>query len=101
LRVWLGNCKFIDESFGVGVAAPRGNRGIQIAIDGIDELPALGIAAALESLSEHPLGQSIVEAASHRQLQIDRYYARVLPQDKAVLIHRRNIDEHFDSCCFN
>jgi P-type Cu2+ transporter len=40
--------------------------------DSIDEVKALGIAAALESLSEHPLGQSIVEEASHRQIQLSK-----------------------------
>jgi Cu2+-exporting ATPase len=50
-----------------------GHFGVQrIYTDGIDELPALGIAAALESLSEHPLGQSIVEEASDRHIQLDR-----------------------------
>jgi P-type Cu2+ transporter len=50
-----------------------GHFGVQrIYTDGIDELRALGIAASLESLSEHPLGQSIVEEASHRKLQLSR-----------------------------
>ena len=40
--------------------------------DSIDEVKALGIAASLESLSEHPLGQSIVEEASHRQIQLSK-----------------------------
>jgi Cu2+-exporting ATPase len=38
--------------------------------DSIDEVKALGIAASLESLSEHPLGQSIVEEANHRQIEL-------------------------------
>ena len=48
-----------------------GNFGVQrIYTDGIDELQALGIAAALESLSEHPLGQSIVLEANNRKIQL-------------------------------
>jgi P-type Cu2+ transporter len=42
----------------------------QIYTDGIDEPQALIIAASLESLSEHPLGQSIVIEANHRQSQL-------------------------------
>ncbi len=45
--------------------------GVQrIYTDRIDKFQALGIAAALESLSEHPLGQSIVAAASERYTQL-------------------------------
>lgn len=44
----------------------------QIYTDSIDELKALGISASLESLSEHPLGQSIVEEADHRKLQLSK-----------------------------
>ena len=40
--------------------------------DSIDEVKALGIAASLESLSEHPLGQSIVEEASHRKIELSK-----------------------------
>jgi P-type Cu2+ transporter len=48
-----------------------GHFGVQrIYADGIDEREALSIAAALESLSEHPLGQSIVEDANQRQIQL-------------------------------
>lgn len=42
----------------------------QIYTEGIDEAQALTIAASLESLSEHPLGQSIVIEANHRQSQL-------------------------------
>jgi P-type Cu2+ transporter len=42
----------------------------EIYTDGIDEAQALTIAASLESLSEHPLGQSIVQEANHRQSQL-------------------------------
>mgnify|MGYP000108333920 CR=1 FL=1 len=42
----------------------------QIYTEGIDEPQALTIAASLESLSEHPLGQSIVIEANHRQSQL-------------------------------
>jgi P-type Cu2+ transporter len=42
----------------------------KIYTDSIDEAQALTIAASLESLSEHPLGQSIVLEANHRQSQI-------------------------------
>jgi P-type Cu2+ transporter len=44
----------------------------QIYTDSIDELKALSISASLESLSEHPLGQSIVEEASDRKLQLSK-----------------------------
>ncbi len=50
-----------------------GHFGVQrIYADGIDELQALVIAASLESLSEHPLGQSIVEEANNRKLQLQK-----------------------------
>jgi P-type Cu2+ transporter len=42
----------------------------EIHTDGIDEAQALTIAASLESLSEHPLGQSIVIEANHRHSQL-------------------------------
>jgi P-type Cu2+ transporter len=42
----------------------------EIYTDGIDEAQALIIAASLESLSEHPLGQSIVTEANHRHSQL-------------------------------
>jgi P-type Cu2+ transporter len=42
----------------------------QVYTDGIDEPQALTIAASLESLSEHPLGQSIVLEANHHQSQL-------------------------------
>jgi P-type Cu2+ transporter len=42
----------------------------EIYTEGIDEAQALIIAASLESLSEHPLGQSIVIEATHRQSQL-------------------------------
>ena len=42
----------------------------KIYTEGIDEPQALTIAASLESLSEHPLGQSIVIEANHRQSQL-------------------------------
>ena len=42
----------------------------EIYTDGIDEPQALTIAASLESLSEHPLGQSIVIEANHRHSQL-------------------------------
>jgi P-type Cu2+ transporter len=49
----------------------EGRFGVQgIYVDGIDEPKALIIAASLESLSEHPLGQSIVKEANHRQSQL-------------------------------
>jgi Cu2+-exporting ATPase len=50
-----------------------GHFGVQrIYTDSIDELKALGISASLESLSEHPLGQSIVEEASHRKIELSK-----------------------------
>jgi P-type Cu2+ transporter len=50
-----------------------GHFGVQrIYTDGIDELEALLIAASLESLSEHPLGQSIVEEANNRKIQLQK-----------------------------
>ncbi len=49
----------------------EGRFGVQrIYADGIDELQALLIAASLESLSEHPLGQSIVQEANNRKMQL-------------------------------
>lgn len=49
----------------------EGRFGVQrIYADGIDELQALIIAASLESLSEHPLGQSIVQEANNRKMQL-------------------------------
>ena len=42
----------------------------EIYTDGIDEPQALTIAASLESLSEHPLGRSIVIEANHRHSQL-------------------------------
>ena len=51
----------------------KGQFGVQeIYVDGIDELPALVIAASLESLSEHPLGQAIVQEAQKRDRQLDQ-----------------------------
>jgi P-type Cu2+ transporter len=51
----------------------EGKFGVQrIYSDGIDELQALVIAASLESLSEHPLGQSIVKEANHRKSQLSK-----------------------------
>ncbi len=50
-----------------------GHFGVQrVYTDSIDELKALGIAASLESLSEHPLGQSIVEEADHRKIELSK-----------------------------
>jgi P-type Cu2+ transporter len=50
-----------------------GHFGVQrIYADGMDELEALGISASLESLSEHPLGQSIVEEANNRKLHLQK-----------------------------
>ena len=50
-----------------------GHFGVQrIYTDGMDDLQALGISASLESLSEHPLGQSIVEVANHRKIQLSK-----------------------------
>ncbi|MGG6264061.1 heavy metal translocating P-type ATPase [Leptolyngbya sp. AN03gr2] len=49
----------------------EGRFGVQrIYADGIDELQALLVAASLESLSEHPLGQSIVQEANNRKIQL-------------------------------
>jgi P-type Cu2+ transporter len=51
----------------------EGRFGVQrIYAEGISELEALVIAASLESLSEHPLGQSIVTEAIRRQGQLER-----------------------------
>jgi Cu2+-exporting ATPase len=51
----------------------EGRFGVQrIYAEGMSELEALVIAASLESLSEHPLGQSIVTEAIRRQGQLDR-----------------------------
>ncbi len=51
----------------------EGQFGVQrIYADGINELQALLIAASLESLSEHPLGQSIVTEAHNRSLQLQK-----------------------------
>ena len=51
----------------------KGQFGVeQIYADGIEELPALVIAASLESLSEHPLGQAIVQEAQKRDRQLDK-----------------------------
>ena len=48
-----------------------GHFGVQrIYADGMDEPQALVIAASLESLSEHPLGQSIVLEANNRKIQL-------------------------------
>ncbi len=48
----------------------EGRFGVQrIYVEGMSESDALVIAASLESLSEHPLGQSIVLEANHRQSQ--------------------------------
>jgi Cu2+-exporting ATPase len=44
----------------------------RICTDGIDEPQALVLTASLESLSEHPLGQSIVEEASHRKIELSK-----------------------------
>ncbi len=50
-----------------------GQFGVQrIYTDGIDESIALVIAASLESLSEHPLGQSIVKEANNRKSQLTK-----------------------------
>jgi P-type Cu2+ transporter len=51
----------------------EGRFGVQrIYAEGMSELEALVIAASLESLSEHPLGQSIVTEAIRRQGQLER-----------------------------
>lgn len=51
----------------------EGQFGVQrIYTDKIDELKALGIAATLESLSEHPLAQAIVQEADRRQIQFTK-----------------------------
>ncbi|XZN91579.1 MAG: heavy metal translocating P-type ATPase [Microcoleus sp.] len=49
----------------------KGEFGVQrIYADGIEESSALVIAASLESLSEHPLGQAIVQEAHNRNSQL-------------------------------
>ncbi|MCU0532371.1 MAG: cadmium-translocating P-type ATPase [Hydrococcus sp. Prado102] len=49
----------------------EGQFGVQrIYTEGIDELEALSIAAALESLSEHPLAQAVVQEADARQVSL-------------------------------
>jgi Cu2+-exporting ATPase len=49
----------------------QGKFGVQnIAVEGIEENQALAIAAAIETASEHPLAQAIVEAAQQRQLDL-------------------------------
>jgi Cu2+-exporting ATPase len=51
----------------------EGRFGVQrVYADGIDELQALVISASLESLSEHPLGQSLVQEANNRQIQLSK-----------------------------
>lgn len=51
----------------------KGEFGVQqIYTDGIEESLALVIAASLESLSEHPLGQAIVEEAQKGDRQLDQ-----------------------------
>lgn len=51
----------------------EGRFGVQrIYADGIDELQALVTSASLESLSEHPLGQSLVQEANNRQIQLSK-----------------------------
>ncbi|MDC7699746.1 heavy metal translocating P-type ATPase [Vogesella indigofera] len=47
-----------------------------VPFDGCDELDVLRLAAAVETGSEHPLGEAIVRAANHRQL--------TLPQASAI-----------------
>jgi len=50
-----------------------GHFGVQrIYANSMDELQALGISASLESLSEHPLGQSIVQEANNRKIQLSK-----------------------------
>lgn len=49
----------------------EGKFGVQrIYVEGIDELEVLSIAAALESSSEHPLGQSVVQEAARRKAKL-------------------------------
>lgn len=49
----------------------EGHFGVQnIYSEGLDELEALAIATALETSSEHPLAQAIVEAAEQKSLDI-------------------------------
>ncbi|MCY7279002.1 MAG: heavy metal translocating P-type ATPase [Phormidesmis sp. CAN_BIN44] len=49
----------------------EGRFGVQrIYVEGMSESDALVIAASLESLSEHPLGQSIVLEANHRKSEL-------------------------------
>lgn len=51
----------------------KGEFGVQrIYAEGIGELEALSIAAALESLSEHPLAQAVVQEAEARNLEIPK-----------------------------
>lgn len=51
----------------------EGRFGVQhIFTEGIEETEALAIAAALESLSEHPLAQAIVQEVNSRHLQLPR-----------------------------
>ncbi|MGG6295694.1 heavy metal translocating P-type ATPase [Leptolyngbya sp. AN02str] len=51
----------------------EGRFGVQHTFtEGIDETEALAIAAALESLSEHPLAQAIVQEANKRQLELPK-----------------------------
>ncbi|NEQ23621.1 MAG: heavy metal translocating P-type ATPase, partial [Microcoleus sp. SIO2G3] len=57
----------------------EGKFGVQhIFVEGIEELNAIAIAAALESRSEHPLAQAIVQAAADRRLtppQADNFHS--------------------------
>lgn len=49
----------------------EGRFGVQhIFVEGLEETEALAIAAALESLSEHPLAQAIVQEADKRNLEL-------------------------------
>lgn len=49
----------------------QGKFGVQDVIaDGMESEQALAIAAALETSSEHPLAQAIVETANQRQLDL-------------------------------